>query len=180
MKITHLLGTFLLIIYSSASSQTLNKLSANQIMTEAYFEAKLKDKKIFLMFEASWCSLCKKLENKINEREINEILSKEFIFRQLSVFELKNKNLENPGADKLLAEYKGLESGIPYWLILDQNGKVLANSKFGSEEESLIGDGVNIGFPNSEQEIDSFIYKLKHSTKLNTLQLKKIENYFKS
>ena len=33
--------------------------------------------------------------------------------------------------------------------------------------------------PNSEKEIHSFIYKLKHTTNLNPLQLKKIENYFK-
>jgi len=179
MKITQLIGIFLFVLTSSVSSQTLNKLSANQIMVKAYDNAKKNDKKIFLIFEASWCSLCKKLYNKINEKEINEILSQEFIFQYLSVFETRNKNLENSGAEKVLANYNGLESGIPYWLILDENGKVLANSKFGVENEALIGNGINIGFPNSEKEIHSFIYKLKHTTNLNPLQLKKIENYFK-
>jgi hypothetical protein len=58
-----------------------------------------------------------------------------------------------PGGGKLHASYKGSDNqGIPWFVVLDGEGKELADSN---------GPKGNIGCPNTDEEIDVFIGILK-------------------
>jgi hypothetical protein len=96
------------------------------------------------------------------------------------VYESKGKeNLENPGALDLLTKHKGNDSGIPYWLIFDKEGKLLADSKARPEGASLQEEGKNTGCPASKEEVEHFIKVLKKTTSLGKDELVKIETRFR-
>jgi hypothetical protein len=65
------------------------------------------------------------------------------------------KDLENAGADKLMANWGGAKSGMPFMVFLDPKGKKLADS-------NVIGPKkTNIGYPASPEEIVAFVELLK-------------------
>ena len=64
----------------------------------------------------------------------------------------KNKHLENPGALELLSRYGGNDEGIPYWLIFDKEGKLLADSKIRPEGTGLNAPGTNSGCPATKKK----------------------------
>jgi thiol-disulfide isomerase/thioredoxin len=137
------------------------------------------DKNVFIMFKASWCGLCKKLKRNINDTDLNGLFNDNYVFADLVVFESKkNKHLENEGASDLLSRYNGTESGIPFWVILDKSGKLLANSKLDSTAQVLIGKGPNIGCPITKAEIEGFLFKLRHTSTLKMADLNRIQSKF--
>jgi hypothetical protein len=94
-----------------------------------------------------------------------------YVITHLTVMESeKNKHLENPGADELLKKYKAEKQGIPFWVVLDHKGNLMADS-FNSE-------GQNLGCPASKGEVKEFVAKLKKTTKMDTKQLQIIANVF--
>jgi hypothetical protein len=70
---------------------------------------------------------------------------------KLDVKEAKEKEalLENPGGEEILASLGGERSGLPFYAILDERGKKIADS-------NALPDGVNIGYPVSPAEIAAF------------------------
>jgi len=88
------------------------------------------------------------------------------------------KNLENPGADELRKKYHGDGQGIPFWLVFDKDGKLLADSKM-RDEGGGSETGENVGCPASEKEVEYFISVLKKTTKLNSAQLEIIRKRFR-
>jgi hypothetical protein len=95
------------------------------------------------------------------------------------VYESKGKeNLENPGALDLLKKYKGDEKGIPYWLIFDKNGKLLADSKLRPDGGGL-ETGDNTGCPANEKEVAHFVKVLKETSSLKDDELSVIEKRFR-
>ena len=67
------------------------------------------------------------------------------------------KNLENPGADELRTKYHGDDEGIPFWLIFDKDGNLLADSQIEPKGASLDTKGENIACPATEKEVAYFI-----------------------
>jgi hypothetical protein len=61
----------------------------------------------------------------------------------------EKKDLENPGADKLMQSWNGATSGLPFIVILNSSGVKIADSN------RMVG-GKNIGAPASEPEIAEF------------------------
>ena len=82
----------------------------------------------------------------------------------------KNKNLENPGAAELLKKYNGEGTGIPFWVILDTDGSLLADS-YNSKSE-------NLGCPATAEEVAEFTAKLKRTSRLTPAQLAVISETF--
>ncbi|MCL1892896.1 MAG: thioredoxin family protein [Holophagaceae bacterium] len=143
------------------SAQTgTNPESAQLLVTNTVKKASTEQKSAFVAFHASWCSWCKRLENFLDLPEVKPIIGRYFSVLWLTVNERgENKSLENPGASDFLKEWtNGVSSGIPFFVLLDSNEKVVASSIRAINPGDKPG---NIGFPGNEVERKSFVDFLK-------------------
>jgi hypothetical protein len=98
------------------------------------------------------------MEASLNEPALKKSFDDNYVIKWLVVEESKGKeNLENPGAMDLLTKYGGAKSGIPFWLIFDANGNLLADSQLRPVGKPLTTPGDNMGCPASEREVTAFI-----------------------
>src|SRR5438045_9771584 len=105
-------------------------LSADEIMQEAVQQATKENKNIFVIFHASWCGWCHKMDSSMNDVSCKKMFESNYVTCHLTVDESADKkNLETPGADAYRKIYHGEKEGLPFWLILDKNGKLLADSR---------------------------------------------------
>lgn len=154
--------------------------SADQILREARTAAAKENKKVFVIFHASWCGWCHKMDSAMNDAACKKFFDDNFIVQHLVVMESKGKeHLENPGAMDLMNKHTAGNSGIPFWLIFDSEGKLLADSKIRPAGASLDAPGENSGCPASEVEVANFIKVLQQTTSLNNQQLLIIQNRFR-
>lgn len=178
MKNIFLILVLIFVTVTSLFSQKA-PLSSEEIMKEAFTSAKNQNKKVLLMFHASWCGWCHKMDTSLNDASVKKFFDDNFVIRHLVVFESKGKeNLENPGALEMLTKFEGKDQGIPFWLIFDKDEKFLFDSRM-----SAIVNGtkklVNTGCPASKEEVDYFIEVLKKTTNLKEDQLEKIRTRFR-
>jgi len=149
------------------------------VLQQAYRQAAAENKNVFLMFHASWCGWCHKMDSSLNDKSIKEFFDKNYVITHLAVYESKDKkNLENPGALEFLTKYKGNDLGIPYWIIIDKNGKWLADSQMRPEGSDYNIAGENVGCPASREEVNHFLKVLGKTSSLNASQLSAIEKKF--
>lgn len=168
-----------MLICSSFAAFTQTPQSADAIMSDAYAEAKAQNKKVFVMFHASWCGWCHKMDAAMNESEMKKYFDDNFVIRHLVVMESETKkNLENPGGAEMMKKYFGDKSGIPYWLVFDADGKLLADSKLRAEGDGP-EKGNNVGCPATEKEVAYFIDVLKKTTSLKEGELALISQRFR-
>ncbi|MDN5422806.1 MAG: thioredoxin family protein, partial [Chryseobacterium sp.] len=140
-------------------------------LNKALKEAKAQKKNVLLVFHASWCGWCKLMEKNMNLPETKPIFEKKFVTTYIDVQERgEKKKLENPGGQELMNKYKGENAGLPFWLILNPKGEVLADS-FDSK-------GDNLGSPATPEEVSSFLAKLEKSSKMNKEELQTIQKVF--
>lgn len=151
-------------------STTIAQEKASVILERASAQAKKENKKVFVMYHASWCSWCKKMEANMQNESVKSYFDKNYVFAFLTVQERKDKSLENPGAEEILKKYKADTSGIPFWQIYDADGKLLA--------DSFDAKGQNLGCPATKEEVSEFTDKLKKTSSLSEKQRKKIEDIF--
>jgi thioredoxin-related protein len=177
MKASILLLTGFLFLSIVGKSQSPEP--AYVILKEAGSLAAKEKKNVFVLFHASWCGWCHKMDTAMNDNSVKKFFTDNYVIRHLVVYESKGKeNLENPGALDLLKKYKGDEKGIPYWLIFDKNGKLLADSKLRPEGGGL-ETGDNTGCPASEKEVAHFVKVLKETSSLKDDELSVIEKRFR-
>jgi thioredoxin-related protein len=162
---------FLLPLVFLSSFCLMAQDSASVIMKKAYAQARKENKNVFVIFHASWCGWCKKMDQYMNDKSCKNLFDRGYIIQHLTVMESEdNKLLENPGAFELMKEYHGENSGIPFFLIFDKNGKLL--------EDSFNGEGQNIGCPSSKEEVGEFIKMLKATSTLTEKELDIIYKIF--
>lgn len=168
MKIKILfVSLFLLAAISTVNAQE----KASVIIDNAIVKAKKENKKVFVMYHASWCSWCKLMEKNMNVPLIKPFFDRGYVTVFLTVNERgDNKKLENPGAIDMLKKSKAENSGIPFWQIIDTDGKVL--------EDAFNSKGQNLGCPSTQEEVAEFTYKLKNTSDLNELERRNIAKIF--
>jgi len=161
MKLKTALIFILLFAMVSAFAQD-TPASADDIMKDALKKASMENKSVLLMFHASWCGWCKKMDASLKDESCKDFFDKNYVIIHMVVKESKDKkHLENPGAEEFLAKYKGDKSGIPFWLIFDKNGTLMADSFIRPEGVGMDQAGSNIGCPAQDDEVAEFIAKLK-------------------
>jgi thioredoxin-related protein len=144
---------------------------ADVVLKKALTEAKSTNKNVLLVFHASWCKWCHVMENNMNLPETKPIFNKQFVTTYVDVQERgEKKTLENPGGEELMNKYKGKDAGLPFWLVVNPKGEVLADS-FNDKNE-------NLGCPSTAEEVDTFVAKLKKSSKMNENELQTIQKVF--
>jgi thioredoxin-related protein len=166
-KITVYCFLFLCIMVNVSGAQE----SATDILKNASEKAKLENKNVLVMFHASWCGWCKKMDKGMNDEACKSFFDANYVVEHLTVKESpNNKHLENPGAEELLIKYKGGNSGIPFWLIFNPEGELLT--------DSFDDNGQNLGCPASEEEVVVFVKKLKMTSSLKAEELDIISKIF--
>jgi len=171
MKIK-IIGLFVvsLIVLQNVMAQVKAK-SADTVLEQAYNEAAKSNKNVFVIFHASWCGWCHKLDSSLNDASCKKYFDDNYVFCHLTVYESADKKSnENPGAEDFLNKHNGAQQGLPYFLILDKQGALIADSK--NRENK------NIGCPAAKDEVRHFILILEKTSRLNKHQLSIIEKRF--
>jgi thiol-disulfide isomerase/thioredoxin len=178
MKIKVILASVFILICGVVISQ-IQPESAEVLLNKAYKQAAKEKKNVFVIFHASWCGWCKKLEASINDPSCKDYFDKSFIFVHLTVLESKDKkNLENPGVTEIFNKYSGVKPGIPFFLIYNKKGVLLADSNIRPAGDGLDKPGNNMGCPAAEEEVAAFIEVLKKTSKITDSQAAAIKERF--
>ncbi len=153
--------------------------SATDVLKEARVAAAKEKKKVFIIFHASWCGWCHKMDTILQSADVAPIFNKYYLTRHITVLESEGKkNLENPGGKAFLDQYHGGNSGIPYWLVFDEKGTLLADARIrkeGSEEP-----GSNSGCPATKEEIDYFTRTLRATSQITAAEAETIAKAFRT
>lgn len=153
--------------------------SAEAVLKEASVQAAREHKKVFIIFHASWCGWCHRMDSIMANADCKKLFADNFVIRHLTVQEAKGKeHLENPGGTAMMEKYQGKGKGIPFWLIFDANGKLLADCLMRPDGAGLDKPGENTGCPATKEEVAHFVKVLKQTTALNAGQLAVIEKNF--
>jgi thioredoxin-related protein len=166
---------FLIIIFSTTFlfAQTNKPDSAKSILSHSVELAKKSNKSVFVIFHASWCIWCKRLDAALESSELKKIFNDHFVIVHIDVLERKEKKdeLENPGGEKIMADLGGKDAGLPFYVFLNSDGKEIVNSKSMPKKQ-------NIGYPAAKEEITTFVNLLKKSSSsLTKHQLAKVKDY---
>jgi thioredoxin-related protein len=124
---------------------------AADIRDRALRDAALADKPVLLKFGAPWCGWCHQFDSWMKEPEVSSVLEKHLVIRKVDIE-------RTVGGEELRRRYGGAEAGVPWFVILDKDGKTLADS---GDAES------NIGCPVSEEEVRAFGLLLARTTKVS-------------
>ena len=165
-----LLLIFISFVGLSAFTQT--PPTADEVLQKAFSKAKAEKKNVFIIFHASWCGWCRKMDAAMNDESCKKFFANNYVVDHLTILESKDKkNLENPGAEALFNKHAPAGSGIPFWIIYDANGKVLGDAK--------MPDGNNTGCPAAVNEVEHFINMLKKSSAIDAKMSKAIFDRFR-
>jgi thiol-disulfide isomerase/thioredoxin len=140
---------------------------ADKVLESAIKQASKENKAVMIVFHASWCGWCKKFDASVNDPSCKAFFDRSFIIKHLTILERGDmKKTENPGALEFFENNGGKGGGIPYFLIFDKTGKLVADSRFkkaGSGPEAKLA---NMGCPAADDEVAAFIGILKKTSKI--------------
>jgi thioredoxin-related protein len=154
--------------------------AADEVLKNAFTQAAKENKNVFIIFHASWCGWCHRMDSSMNDKSCKAYFDKSYVIRHLTVLESADKKqLENPGAMQLLEKYKGADQGIPFWLVFDKNGTLLADSQIRPGGAGLETKGANCGCPAQPEEVAYFISVLKKTSSITASEILAIEKRFR-
>lgn len=147
-------------------------LSADTLLSKAFSKAKAEKKNVFIIFHASWCGWCRKMDAAMSDPACKPFFDANYVVEHLTILESKDKKqLENPGAEALFKKYAPADSGIPFWLIYDASGALIADAK--------MPDGSNAGCPATADEVAHLVNTLKSSSSIDEKTSKVIFERFR-
>ncbi len=114
---------------------------AADVLAEGLSAAKKDGKAVFLAFGSPTCGWCKYLDKYNARPAVVQTLGKYMVFVKVDV-------IENEGGQKLYEKYSPEPGGVPVWVILSADGKVLGDSYADKD-----GKKDNVGFPYEPKEV---------------------------
>ena len=169
------LAGLVVLLVSACFAGALSAQTADEMMKTACITAAKENKKVFVIFHASWCGWCHKMDKSMKDETCKKYFDDNFVILHFVVDEADDKkNLETPGAAAFRTRYDGDKQGLPLWYIFDKDGHKLADSM--KPEPS--GGKSNVGCPAQDDEVSYFIDILKSTTGLQENELQKIRERF--
>ena len=111
------------------------------MLADGLAQARKDSKVVFLAYGSPTCGWCKYLDQYHARPAVAKVLAKHLVLVKVDV-------VENPGGAELYKQHTPSPGGVPVWVILSPDGKVLANS---------FEDGKkNVGFPYEPNEITHY------------------------
>jgi thioredoxin-related protein len=127
---------------------------AAKVLSDAEAQAKAEGKNVLVIFHASWCGWCKRLDKFMTDPQYKPIFDDNFVTVKLTVLEDDpHKAQENPGGIEEMDVLGGRDAGLPLFAILDPSGQTIITSMRPVEGKDK---GMNTGFPAAPEEIDHF------------------------
>jgi thiol:disulfide interchange protein len=131
--------------------------AASEILKSAQKDAKAAKKNVMVIFHASWCGWCKKLDAFLADPKMGKMMTDSYVIVHLDVLENPDKKeLENAGAMDLMQKWGGGTVGLPFTVVLDPSGKMVSSSL-----TTPMKPNTNIGYPAAPEEITYFMTMLK-------------------
>ncbi|HLK15853.1 MAG TPA: thioredoxin family protein [Fimbriimonadaceae bacterium] len=155
MRALRLLGLFALATTAFAAG---TPPSAESLLKAAEIKAGHEHKNVFLVFHASWCGWCHKLDDLMTGAEFKHAFDKSYVIVHVTILENEpaQKLNENPGGKELYTSLGGGD-GIPFFAIFNPKGTKLGDSNAPK----------NIGYPAEPNEVVHFMdlmQKTSHMT----------------
>jgi len=176
---TILRGTVLALLVGALEMAGAGAPTAQQVLASAKAQAAAQHKNIFLVFEASWCVWCRRLDRFIETPAIQPIFARHFVIARVDVQERGDKvSLNTPGGVELAAQLGAKGPGLPFFAFLDEHGELIANSR-----RPVPGnpEGSNIGHPTAPEEVDYFMVMLRKAVPtLSPADTQLIEDYLRN
>jgi hypothetical protein len=118
---------------------------AADLLADGLAAAKKDGKAVFLAFSTPTCGWCKYLDKFHARPAVTQTLGKHLVFVKVDV-------VDNEGGQKLYDKYAPEPGGgVPVWVILSAEGKVLGDSF-----EMVKGKKQNVGFPYEPNEVTHY------------------------
>ena len=151
---------------------------AGKLMANGFRQATKEGKNVFLIFHASWCTWCHKMDDAINDKKCKAFFDSNYVFVHLVVSE-KDSLKNTPGASAYLKRFHGDSAGLPFWVITNNRGSWLADSYIRDSTQTKDSVGINIGCPAEDNEVDAFVEILKKTSNMTDKQLALVAARFK-
>jgi len=174
LRTISLLSLTVILFTFSMVGQNVKPDSAQTILKAAVIKAQSSKLNVLLIFHATWCGWCKRLERAINDTAVKPLIDENYIVTMLDVKERGDKiqTYENPGGQNIMSEFGGNNAGLPFIVFLNGKGTMIANS-------NVMPKNQNIGYPGSKEEISAFVKILqKTAPHMTSKECEVIQNYF--
>jgi thioredoxin-related protein len=174
LRTISLLSLTVILFTFSMVGQNVKPDSAQTILKAAVIKAQSSKLNVLLIFHATWCGWCKRLERAINDTAVKPLIDENYIVTMLDVKERGDKiqTYENPGGQNIMSEFGGNNAGLPFIVFLNGKGTMIANS-------NVMPKNQNIGYPGSKEEISAFVKLLqKTAPHMTSKECEVIQNYF--
>jgi hypothetical protein len=115
--------------------------------------AQKQHKNVFVVFHASWCGWCHKLEKLMASPDYKPLFDANYEVIWVDIAEHDAKHPETPGGEDLANQLGATDQGLPFFTILSPEGKTLGDSRNGKAG--------NIGYPSAPGEVTYFVSLIK-------------------